>query len=351
MARVRLERLRCAFHRDRPAVDDFSLTLEAGEFFCLLGPSGCGKSTLLRLIGGYHPPDAGQVWIGEQEVTHLPPEKRQAGMVFQNYALFPHLSALENVAFGLRVKGIGKATRTARANEMLDWVGLTPPERSRPPAQLSGGQQQRVALARALANEPALLMLDEPFANLDRILRERLREETKQIQRRTATTTILVTHDRDEAFALADRIGVMRRGRLLQVGTPQEVHAQPVNAFVADFLGHHNLYRITGVEADTIIAGGTRFPLHGQTAQAGEYVLLRSQGLRWKNEPGAGALPGTLRQARFAGGHRVLSIELEGGAVIETLEYNPGVATNPGTTLWLQIEPEAILIVPGEESP
>ncbi|MDB6138449.1 MAG: cysA 2 [Verrucomicrobiaceae bacterium] len=298
MAAVRLQHLSCGFASGTLAVDDVSFELASGEFFCLLGPSGSGKSTLLRLIGGYLEPAAGSVWINDREVTKVPPERRNAGMVFQNYALFPHLSALDNVAFGLRVKGVSKVAREAKAHEMLDWVGLTHNERHRRPVQLSGGQQQRVALARALAFGPSLLMLDEPFANLDRSLRERLREEMREVQRRAGITTILVTHDRDEALALGDRIAVMDQGRVLQLGTPEDVYRQPANTTVASFLGHRN---VLNAEAS------------GKCGLEG-IVMLWPERLRLQE---SGGHPGIIRRAAFTGSHRVLNVNLDNGVDIE----------------------------------
>jgi ABC-type Fe3+/spermidine/putrescine transport system ATPase subunit len=227
-------------------VHDIHLSLETGSFFALLGPSGSGKTTLLRLIGGYLFPSKGRVSLAGQDVTSLPPERRRVGMVFQNYALFPHLTARGNVAFGLEVRGFGRVECRRRVDELLDLVGLAPAERDRRPAQLSGGQQQRVALARALAIEPALLLLDEPLSDLDRRLREQLRDELAALQRRTGVTTLLVTHDQEEALALADHVGILAGGRLLQTGKPRELYEQPCCPFVASFLGEANLLTIGG---------------------------------------------------------------------------------------------------------
>lgn len=345
MAAVRLENLRCSFPGVPQAVSDVSLELQPGELFCLLGPSGCGKSTLLRLIGGYLRPDSGRISIGERDVTLDPPESRNTGMVFQNYALFPHLSALDNVAFGLRVKGIGKNERNARAHEMLDWVGLTPTERARRPAQLSGGQQQRVALARALAFRPSLLMLDEPFANLDRLLRERLREELKQVQRRSRTTTILVTHDREEALALGDRIGVMHRGSLLQVGTAEEVYRTPANPTVAQFLGHRNLFEITGVAGSVVEAAGIRCPQPAVAARVGDSLLLWPNRIRLHRQPREDCFAATVKQSQFAGTHLVVTLELVAGAELEVLQDLDREEIACGETAWVEMLPGAISIV------
>jgi len=348
MAPVRLENLRCSFTSESRAVDDVSLELHAGELFCLLGPSGCGKSTLLRIIGGYLQPDSGRVWIEGKDMTAQPPERRNTGMVFQNYALFPHLSALDNVAFGLRVKGMAGTKRLGKANEMLDWVGLTSEERARRPASLSGGQQQRVALARALAFGPSLLMLDEPFANLDRLLRERLREELKQVQRRAGTTTILVTHDREEALALGDRIAIMHRGKLLQLGTPEEVYRKPASKTVAEFLGHRNLFQITKVSETTVEAAGAVFLKPIETSQVGDHLLLWPNELRLREAAAENCLPGQVRQRQFAGTHVVITVELKGGAILEVQQPLDDSISSEGTSVWVEVTRAAMSVVPAK---
>jgi ABC-type Fe3+/spermidine/putrescine transport system ATPase subunit len=238
-----------------PVVRDVSLAIEPGQLVTLLGPSGCGKTTLLKLIGGYLTPTAGRIALRGRDVTHLPPEAHNAGMVFQNYALFPHLSARDNVAFGLDVRRIPRAERDRRVNAMLGRVGLSLEERKRKPAALSGGQQQRVALARALVIEPDVLLLDEPLANLDRHLRDQLRTELRTLQRETGVTTILVTHDQEEALSISDQIGVMQSGRVLQIGPPAEVYACPRTSFVARFLGAANLLpgKLVGRDAPLVM--------------------------------------------------------------------------------------------------
>jgi len=232
---------------DHVAVDALDLDVDRGEILCLLGPSGCGKTTLLRLIAGFEMPDAGQVRIAGVTVadrdTWVEPERRRIGFVFQDYALFPHLTVRQNVAFGLRDGS--KEARLAQADTVLDLVGLTI-FAGRYPHQLSGGQQQRVALARALAPAPAVILLDEPFSNLDAALRGSTRDEVRQILKRTGTTAVLVTHDQEEAMTFADRIAVMRSGHLEQVGSPEGVYGRPDTAFVASFLGRTNLLRGEG---------------------------------------------------------------------------------------------------------
>jgi len=219
-----------------PAVCNASLALAAGELLAILGPSGCGKTTLLRIAGGYENCDSGSVRIHGRDVTHVSPEKRNVGMVFQNYALFPHMSVLDNVEFGLRMRKVSKNERQERAATVLSLVGLGGVEKRRP-AEISGGQQQRVALARALVIEPAVLLLDEPLANLDRNVRLRTRDELRSLQQRLRITTIFVTHDQEEALAIADRIALMDRGRIEQVGGVLDLCLKPSSAFVTSFFG------------------------------------------------------------------------------------------------------------------
>jgi iron(III) transport system ATP-binding protein len=233
------------------AVDDVTLAVAPGEFVSLLGPSGCGKTTLLRIVAGFETPTAGDVVVAGERVTELPPNRRDASMVFQSYALFPHLDVFENVAFGLRVRGVASPELDERVGAALALVGLAGLAR-RSPDQLSGGQQQRVALARAVVTQPRLLLLDEPLSNLDAKLREQMRVELRRIQRELGITAVYVTHDQVEAMTLADRIVVMHRGRVQQVAPPAELYARPANPFVAEFVGKVNLLegRVTAVEGD-----------------------------------------------------------------------------------------------------
>jgi putative spermidine/putrescine transport system ATP-binding protein len=231
------------------AVDDLSFELDRGEIVCLLGPSGCGKTTTLRMVAGFVPPTAGTIAIDGASIAHLPPYRRDTGMVFQHYALFPHLSVAENVGFGLQNLGVPRAERETRVREMLALVELGPLG-GRLPRELSGGQQQRVALARALAVRPAVLLLDEPLSNLDAQLRVRMREELRGLIRRLETTTLFVTHDQEEALVLADRIVVMNRGRVEQIGPPAEIYEAPATRFVAEFIGLCNLLEGTVRAAD-----------------------------------------------------------------------------------------------------
>ena len=222
------------------AVSDVSLEIKDGELFTLLGPSGCGKTTILRLIGGFHKPDHGEIWFGNREVSSVPPYQRNIGMVFQNYALWPHMTIGDNVAYGLRIKKTqGKEIRE-RVNRVFSMVNLTGLEK-RYPGQLSGGQQQRVALARALVLNPDVLLLDEPLSNLDAKIRQQVRAEIRKLQSELAITSIYVTHDQEEALTISDRIAVLDRGKILQIGVPRDLYESPENPFVADFIGINNL--------------------------------------------------------------------------------------------------------------
>jgi spermidine/putrescine transport system ATP-binding protein len=236
---VRLDRVTKRFH-DVVAVNDLSMEIRRGEFFSMLGPSGCGKTTTLRMIGGFEEATAGTIYLGDQAVTELPPFKRDVNTVFQNYALFPHLTVFDNVAFGLRRKKVPKDEVGQRVGAMLDLVELPGYERRRP-GQLSGGQQQRVALARALINKPRVLLLDEPLGALDLKLRKQMQIELKRIQTEVGITFIYVTHDQEEAMTMSDRIAVMRAGKIEQLGAPEELYERPTTAFVAGFLGVSNL--------------------------------------------------------------------------------------------------------------
>jgi ABC-type Fe3+/spermidine/putrescine transport system ATPase subunit len=244
MARIELRGLSKRFGGADPAVHDLSLEIADREFVTLLGPSGCGKTTTLRMLAGFIQPDVGSIVVDGQMLSSpqavVPPERRRMGMVFQNYAIWPHKTVFDNVAFGLRVQRRSASEITQRVGAMLELVGLEGLDR-RYPNQLSGGQQQRVALARSLVMEPAILLLDEPLSNLDAKLRERVRWELKELQRRLEITFLYVTHDQAEALALSDRIAVLHQGRLMQYGSPRDVYLRPMNRLVADFMGTVNL--------------------------------------------------------------------------------------------------------------
>jgi ABC-type Fe3+/spermidine/putrescine transport system ATPase subunit len=285
------------------AVDAVSVVAQPGELLSLLGPSGCGKTTLLRLIAGFVLPDAGRIAVDGVDVSRLPAWQRQFGVVFQSYALFPHMTVGENVAYGLKVRGVARAARDERARATLDRVGLSGSE-GRFPAQLSGGQQQRVALARAMVIEPRVLLLDEPLSALDKNLREEMQVELRLLQQRAGITTVFVTHDQEEALTLADRVAVMRAGRVAQVGTPRDVYDTPASAFVATFLGTTNLVPVE--------PGST-----ARLAVRPENVTLSATG------PG---LPGTVGDVLFQGHRLIVLFKVEGGTELRAF-CRPGEFT------------------------
>ncbi len=256
------------------ALDDVSLEVESGKLVCFLGPSGCGKTTLLRVIAGLEAQDAGSVEIGGRDVSRLPPAQRDFGIVFQSYALFPNLTVTQNVGYGLVNRRKGRREIAARVAELLALVGM-PEQGTKYPAQLSGGQQQRVALARALASSPSLLLLYEPLSALDARVRVRLRDEIKALQRRLGITTVMVTHDQEEALAMADRIVVMNRGRVEQVGSPAEIYGRPVTGFVADFVGEMNMLEGVVAGPGLVQVGALALHCHGLGARPqGQRVKL-----------------------------------------------------------------------------
>ena len=248
------------------ACDNINLDIREGEFFTLLGPSGCGKTTLLRIIAGFYLPDKGSIFFGEMEVTNLRPNKRGTGMVFQNYALWPHMKVFDNVAYGLRVKKVPKEEVKKRVSEVLELVQLSEMEK-RTPFQLSGGQQQRIALARALVIEPKVLLLDEPLSNLDAKLRLEMRREIIQIQKKLSITTVYVTHDQEEALSVSDRIAVQHQGSIQQVGSPKEIYDQPKNAFVADFIGQGNFFPGTVEDVNKYVTVSTDIKVKLRTSK------------------------------------------------------------------------------------
>jgi ABC-type Fe3+/spermidine/putrescine transport system ATPase subunit len=309
------------------AVDEVTLRIEEGEFFSLLGPSGCGKSTTLRMIGGFDVPSRGEVRIRGVGMNDTPPHRRPTNMVFQQLGLFPHLTVFENIAFGLRLAKLERqeiARRVARQLEIVNLAGFE----ARYPDQLSGGQQQRVAIARALANEPSVLLLDEPLGALDLRLRQKMQVELKDIQRRLNTTFIYVTHDQGEAFAMSDRIGIMNHGRLEQVGTPQAIYRDPVTEFVADFVGETNLLRgrVARIGQGTAFVEtlGLAVPLSATGISLGEAVVLsvRPEHVRLCADPqGQAVVRGVIFQGSFvqyaletASGELLTCRMLDGGA-------------------------------------
>lgn len=287
---LELTHLSKAFGPQR-VIDDLSLGVEKGEVLCLLGASGCGKTTTLRMVGGFLAPDAGRVLIDGQDVTDLSPEVRPTSTVFQSYALFPHLSVRENVAYGLRFAGVSRAEARERAQRMIEAVGLSEHADSGV-QEISGGQRQRVALARSLVLGPKVLLLDEPFSNLDANLRVRMREEVRQIQREFGVTTVFVTHDRAEAMSFGDRLAIMREGRILQVATPREAYDRPADEYCAAFLGHVNELELDGGR-----------------------VLFRDEAVRLGAE---GGLKGAVLAATYLGGSWRYDLEVAGQRIEAT---------------------------------
>ncbi len=303
---VRLDRVTKRFG-EVTAVDDVTLEIPRGLFVSLLGPSGCGKTTTLRLVAGFERPSQGEVFIRGREVTRVPAYRRDFGMVFQNYALFPHMTVAENVAFGLRMRRMPRPDREARVREALALVHLTGLG-DRYPRQLSGGQQQRVALARAIVIRPAVLLLDEPLGALDKKLREEMQVELRQLQKQVGITTLFVTHDQEEALTLSDRVAIMNRGRIEQIGTPREVYERPATDFVAGFLGASNVFegRVAGREGDCAVVdlGEVRVRLPweaGLEPGAAVRFAVRPEKVRLGPAAGSDGVPGRVRHVVYLG--------------------------------------------------
>lgn len=310
---------------DTYAVHDLDLDIEAGLFFSLLGPSGCGKTTSLRMIGGFTDPTEGSVLLAGEDVTALPPDKRNVNTVFQSYALFDHLSVHDNVAFGLKRRGVDKAEIRRRVGEMLDLVMLQG-HAARKPHTLSGGQRQRVALARALVNRPAVLLLDEPLAALDLKLRRQMQVELKQIQREVGITFVFVTHDQDEALTMSDRICVMNEGHVEQCGTPEDVYEHPSGRFVASFMGTSNLMTGTYRAGEVALDQGPTLPVGHRAGIAdgtAVSVSVRPEKV-WLSdfEPGMSVLNGVIRNTVYSGPTTTYLIELAPGVTLSVLEQN-----------------------------
>ncbi|GIW32694.1 ABC transporter ATP-binding protein [Meiothermus sp.] len=340
---LRVEGLSKRFHPDfPPVVQNVSFTVEQGEVFALLGPSGCGKTTTLRLVAGFEQADQGQIWLDGQDITLKPPEERGIGFVFQDYALFPHLSVFQNVAFGLRY--LRGKEREARVMEVLGLVGLTV-FKDRKPGELSGGQQQRVALARAIAPGPKLILLDEPFSSLDAALRQSTRDEVRALLKQAGIGAILVTHDQEEALSFADRLAVMRSGQLEQTGTPEEVYHHPRTPFVAQFLGRTNLIpgEARGQEAETPLG---RIVLV-EEAQGAVLLSLRPEGLSLAAPLGhlgidGKQIEGTVLAREFKGHDVTYRIQLGSRELI--VQESPESPFYPGDKVRVLVRARAVVL-------
>jgi len=354
-----LEALSKSFSRTGTVVDSIDLKIEDGEFFTLLGPSGCGKSTTLRMIAGFEEPTSGRVLFGNTDVTHEPPNRRDIGFVFQNYALFPHLSVAKNVAFGLQVRKIPRDELRERVTAALAEVQLNGLDDARVD-QLSGGQQQRVALARALVISPKFLLLDEPLSNLDAKLRQETRAALRLLHQSTKVTTIYVTHDQDEAMAMSDRIAVLDRGRIHQVAVPEEIYERPATRFVATFIGRNNIIdaTISEVADNSIIvrfADGTSLEVDakrrapGLTLEAGGHVgvCVRAESLQLGAD---GLFPGVVIDVEYAGPIRSCNVKTRVGD-LKVEVPSSAARPNPGQPVGLSIAAGATHLVPSAEKP
>ena len=331
------------------AVASVDLRIDEGEMVALVGPSGCGKTTVLRMIAGLIEPDEGKVLIGGADVTRTPVHKRNLGLVFQSYALFPHLTVFENVAFGLRRRGVAEPDLTRRVGSVLELVQLGALT-ARYPKQLSGGQQQRVALARSVVTEPSVLLLDEPLSNLDASLRDEMRVELRRLQQRLGITTVFVTHDQQEALTLADRLAVMRAGRIEQIGSPQDVYERPSSSFVAGFVGRSNMFDVEATPAGLCGPGGIPLlaasdPPRGTRLRA----ALRHEKLRLDGTPpdGTNIFPAEVLLRAFAGAQAQYVLRLDAGP--EWQAEGPAHPTIPqGARVTVWFAPEDLILLPAD---
>ena len=329
---------------DFTAVNGISLTINPGEFFTLLGPSGCGKTTLLRMIAGFNTVDGGEIRFDDKVINNVPAHKRDIGMVFQNYAIFPHLNVADNVAYGLKARHVPKAEIAPRVEEALKMVQIDQLS-TRKPNELSGGQQQRVALARAFVIEPSVLLMDEPLSNLDAKLRVQMRTTIKKLQRRLGITTVYVTHDQEEALAISDRIEVMNQGNIMQIGTPEEIYRKPANPFVANFIGVSNFIDCTVVcgqgSAEVKLPGGYNISLPVSREYSGEAILSARPEQLFFDEKG---IPGKINMSVFLGDFIQYEVELATGQIIELNEYTKDVSEirHDGEQVFISMNPAQV---------
>ena len=330
------------------ALDGLTLEMTPGEMVVLLGPSGCGKTTALRILAGLDTATSGQVLVGGKEITRVPANKRDMGMVFQAYSLFPHLTVVDNVAFGLKLRGVDRRKRLARAEEMLGLVGLAE-HRDRYASQLSGGQQQRVALARALAIEPSVLLLDEPLSALDAKVRTQLRDEIRRVQLEVGTTTLFVTHDQEEALAIADRVGVMNKGRLEQLAPPAELYAAPSTRFVAEFVGLNNKVpaQVRDGRAEVL---GSSVPLIAGSLDAGAgLAMVRPESVTI--DARSGTPNATVESVNFLGPVSRVYLDVDGiDSVMAAVPSPVAVKLTPGDRVAVGVEPTPLLVVAAPSS-
>jgi putative spermidine/putrescine transport system ATP-binding protein len=323
------------------ALDGLTLHLEPGELVALLGPSGCGKTTALRILAGLDEATSGRVEVGGADISRVPANKRDMGMVFQAYSLFPHLTVLDNVAFGLKMRGRDKAGRSARAAEMLDLVGLAA-QKDRYATELSGGQQQRVALARALAIQPRVLLLDEPLSALDAKVRTQLRDEIRRVQLEVGTTTLFVTHDQEEALAVADRVGVMNAGRLEQLAAPAELYAHPATPFVADFVGLNNAVPAHVADGRARVFDQTLDTLEGSIDAGDGIAMVRPESVTVTPDPDGTA---TVAAVSFLGAISRLTVTLADGAAVSAQMTSVAAQRfSPGDRVTVGVDQPGVLV-------
>ena len=339
------------------AVNNISLSIAPGELFFLLGPSGCGKSTLLRVLAGFYRPDTGQLRFDNTVMNNVPPHQRNTGMVFQNYALWPHMTVAENIEYGLTLRKLDKPARQEKINTVLEMVQMSE-YRDRPINTLSGGQQQRIALARALVIEPSILLLDEPLSNLDAALRQSLRDEIKEIHNRTQITTLYVTHDQVEAISMADRMAIMKDGVFVQVGTPREIYQCPADPFVASFVGETNF--ITG-NIQTVTNGNRatiETPigiLHSENVYhkfaPGQAVScsIRPETIHFNESPAPNRFTAKVKAVTYLGRVEEYELRIADTFKLKVVLHNPGTQTKkPGDTVSISMSPKAVIPLPAE---